>query len=44
MEILQPTFVMMAMGCMEETRYEHVEIMVTGLALHQSAKDVRCTN
>ena len=44
MEILQLIFVMMAMGCMEETRSEHVEIMVTGLARHQSARNVSCSS
>ena len=44
MEILQPIFAMMAMHHMEETRYENVEMMVTGLARPQFARDVCCTN
>ena len=40
MEILQPIFAIMAMRHMEETGYENVEMMVIGLARHQSASDV----
>ena len=34
----------MAMHCMEETRSENVEMMVTGPARNQSARDVSRSN